>query len=97
MSERLGSVVDASEIGRSSYRKTRQNLLAASGFNGVGFAAATTGLVHPVYATVAMVLSVTAVLANTFAGQLLSGEGVNARFAVPDDESVRSGSDRATA
>jgi len=80
MGDRLGGVMDAHEIGRESYRKTRQNLGAAFAFNGVGVAAATTGLVHPVFAMIAMVLSVSAVLANSFAGQLLSGEGVNADF-----------------
>jgi len=34
----------------------------------------------------AMVLSVSAVLANSFGGQLLSGEGVNTEFAVVEDE-----------
>ena len=33
---------------------------------------------------IAMVLSVSAVLANSFAGRLLSGEGVNAEFAVEE-------------
>jgi heavy metal translocating P-type ATPase len=82
MGDRLGGVMDAHEIGRESYRKTRQNLGAAFAFNGIGVAAATTGLVHPVFAMVAMVLSVSAVLANSFAGQLLSGEGVNTDFTV---------------
>jgi len=82
MGDRLGGVMDAYEIGRESYRTTRQNLGMAFAFNGVGVAAATTGLVHPVFAMVAMVMSVSAVLANSFAGQLLSGEGVDAQFAV---------------
>ncbi|MFB6281577.1 MAG: heavy metal translocating P-type ATPase [Haloferacaceae archaeon] len=82
MGDRLGGVMDAHGIGRESYRTTRQNLAAAFAFNGIGVAAATTGLVHPVFAMIAMVLSVSAVLANSFAGQLLSGEGVNAGFAV---------------
>jgi heavy metal translocating P-type ATPase len=82
LGERLGGVMDAREIGRESYRKTRQNLAVAFSFNGVGVAAATTGLIHPVFAMLAMVLSVSAVLANSFAGQLLSGEGVDASFAV---------------
>ncbi|SEV79791.1 heavy metal translocating P-type ATPase [Natrinema salifodinae] len=85
--ERLGGVSDAYEIGRESYRKTKQNLAAAFAFNGLGVAAATTGLVHPVFAMIAMVLSVSAVLANSFAGQLLSGEGVNAAFAVRENRS----------
>ena len=83
--DRLGGVMDAHDVGRKSYRTTRQNLVAAFAFNGVGVAAATTGLVHPVFAMVAMVLSVSAVLMNSFAGQLLSGEGIDTEFAVEDD------------
>jgi hypothetical protein len=74
--------VDAYEIGEESYRKTQQNLVAAFSFNGIGVAAATTGLVHPVFAMIAMVLSVTAVLANSFAGQIASGDGITTDFAV---------------
>jgi heavy metal translocating P-type ATPase len=84
MGERLGGVMDAYEIGEESYRKTRQNLITAFSFNGIGVAAATTGLVHPIWAMIAMVLSVSAVLANSFAGQVLSGEGVNTDFTVED-------------
>ena len=93
MGNRLGGVMDAYEIGTSSYRKTKQNLIAAFSFNGIGVAAATTGLVHPVFAMIAMILSVSAVLANSFAGQLLSGEGINTDFTVeatePETEAVR--------
>ena len=85
MGDRLGGVMDAYEIAEESYRKTRQNLAAAFTFNGIGVAAATTGLVHPVFAMIAMVLSVSAVLANSFAGQLLSSEGINAAFTVEDE------------
>jgi Cu+-exporting ATPase len=69
--ERLTAVVDAFHIGRASYRKTVQNLALAFSFNGVGVPLATTGWVHPVWAMVAMAASVTAVLANSFAGRLL--------------------------
>ena len=96
MSDRLGGVMDAYEIGRESYRKTRQNLAAAFSFNGVGVAAATTGLVHPVFAMIAMVLSVSAVLANSFAGQLISGEGVNTDFSVEDENTGVVGGQDAT-
>jgi cation transport ATPase len=82
MGDRLGGVMDAYEIGKTSYSKTKQNLIAAFGFNGIGVSAATTGLVHPVFAMIAMVLSVTAVLANSFAGQLISGGGINTNFSV---------------
>ncbi|UPV76900.1 cation-translocating P-type ATPase (plasmid) [Halorussus limi] len=93
MGDRLGGVMDAYEIGTESYRKTRQNLTTAFAFNGIGVAAATTGLVHPVFAMLAMVLSVSAVLANSFAGQFLSGEGVNTEFALDKrtDDDVRDG------
>jgi heavy metal translocating P-type ATPase len=69
--ERLTAVLDAYHIGRSSYSKTVQNLILAFSFNGIGVPAAVTGLVHPVWAMVAMLLSVSAVLLNSFAGRLL--------------------------
>lgn len=81
MSDRLGSVVDAHEIGVSSYRKTKQNLVLAFSFNGIGVVAAVTGLVSPVWAMIAMISSVTAVLANSFGGTLLRGESLNTRYA----------------
>ncbi len=81
MSDRLGSVMDAHDIGVSSYRKTKQNLGLAFGFNGIGVVAAVTGLVSPVWAMIAMISSVTAVLANSFGGKLLRGEAINTRYA----------------
>jgi len=69
--ERLGAVVDAYHIGKASYRKTVQNLLLAFAFNGIGIPLAATGLVHPVWAMIAMAASVSTVLANSFAGRLL--------------------------
>jgi len=80
MSDRLGSVMDAHEIGVTSYRKTKQNLALAFSFNGVGVVAAVTGLVSPVWAMIAMISSVTAVLANSFGGNLLRGEALNTRY-----------------
>ena len=70
MSERLGAVIDAHEIGVRSYRRTKQNLALAFAFNGIGVPAAATGFVHPVWAMIAMVASVTTVLGNSFRGQL---------------------------
>jgi cation transport ATPase len=68
---RLTAVVEAFSIGRQSYRKTVQNLALAFSFNGIGVPLAVTGLVHPVWAMIAMAASVTTVLANSFAGKLL--------------------------
>jgi len=67
----LSAVVDAYHIGRTSYRKTVQNLALAFAFNGLGVPAAATGLVHPIWAMMAMVGSVSAVLLNSFGGRLL--------------------------
>ncbi len=69
--ERLEAVVDTYHIGQNSYRKTVQNLSLAFAFNGIGVPLAVTGLVHPIWAMAAMIASVTAVLTNSFAGQLL--------------------------
>jgi cation transport ATPase len=70
--ERLSAVLDAYEIGGKSYRKTVQNLWLAFLFNGVGVPLAATGMVHPVWAMIAMAASVSTVLLNSFGGRLLS-------------------------
>ncbi len=69
--ERLTAFVDAYHIAKRSFRKTVQNLSLALTFNGIGVPLATTGLVHPVWAMIAMVASVSTVLLNSFAGRLL--------------------------
>ncbi|MDQ7029999.1 MAG: cation transporter, partial [Ardenticatenia bacterium] len=51
--------------------KQLHNLVLAFAFNGVGVPLAVTGLVAPVWAMVAMILSVTAVLLNSFGGRLI--------------------------
>ncbi len=91
MGEGLGAVMDAYEIGVRSYRKTKQNLGLAFSFNGVGVPLAITGLVSPVWAMIAMISSVTAVLANSFGGRLLRGESIAKGFEAfggHDDEPV---------
>jgi heavy metal translocating P-type ATPase len=70
--ERLSAVADAWDIGRNSYARTKQNLGIAFAFNGVGIPAATTGLVHPVWAMAAMVASVSMVLLNSFGVRLFA-------------------------
>ncbi len=92
MSDRLGSVMDAHEIGISSYRKTKQNLVLAFSFNGIGVFAAVTGLISPVWAMIAMISSVTAVLANSFGGQLIRRESLNTRYESITQDSHRQGS-----
>ncbi len=84
---RLEGVSDAIAIGRTSYRKTVQNLTLAFAFNGVGIPLAATGVVHPIWAMVAMVASVSAVLANSFWGRLLgSADAAEAAAVAPREE-----------
>jgi len=69
--ERLTAAVDAYHIARRTYGKTVQNLVLAFSFNGIGVPLATTGLVMPVWAMIAMAASVTTVLLNSFWGRLI--------------------------
>ena len=69
--ERLTAAVDAYHIAHRTHGKTVQNLALAFSFNGIGVPLATTGLVMPVWAMVAMAASVMTVLANSFFGRLL--------------------------
>jgi heavy metal translocating P-type ATPase len=64
-SNRLSAVLTAREISRRSYGKTKQNVLLAFLFNGIGIPVATTGLVYPVWAMVAMAVSVTSIFVNS--------------------------------
>ncbi|MBI2216109.1 MAG: heavy metal translocating P-type ATPase [Candidatus Rokubacteria bacterium] len=69
--ERLTAAVDAYHIAHRTYGKTVQNLMLAFSFNGLGVPLATTGLVMPVWAMIAMAASVTTVLLNSFWGRLI--------------------------
>ncbi|MGH2703534.1 MAG: heavy metal translocating P-type ATPase [Actinomycetota bacterium] len=64
---RLDSVLEAREISARSYRKTKQNVFLAFLFNGIGIPLAATGLIYPVWAMVAMALSVTTIFLNSIA------------------------------
>jgi Cu+-exporting ATPase len=88
MGERLGAIMDAYHIGVSSYAKTKQNLALAFAFNGIGVPTAITGLLHPVWAMVAMVASVTTVLTNSFAGRLLQRAPLRGRGSEPGQRPV---------
>jgi Cu+-exporting ATPase len=65
----LTAILEAQTTSRSSYRRTRQNVALAFLFNGIGIPAATTGLVYPVWAMVAMALSVTTIFVNSLGGR----------------------------
>ncbi|MGI8793096.1 MAG: heavy metal translocating P-type ATPase, partial [Acidimicrobiales bacterium] len=61
----LGAVLAARDLSRSAYRRTRHNVALAFTFNGIGIPLATTGLVYPVWAMIAMAASVTAIFINS--------------------------------
>src|SRR5699024_1704370 len=65
----LRAILTAQQLSRSSYRRTRQNVALAFLFNGTGILVATTGLVYPVWAMVAMALSVTTIFVNSLGGR----------------------------
>lgn len=67
---RLTAVADARDIATESFRTTKQNLAVAFLFNGIGVPLAVTGLVGPAWAMLAMIASVSAILANSFGTRL---------------------------
>ncbi len=67
--EDLSAIITAREISRSSYRRTRQNVALAFLFNGIGIPLAATGLLYPVWAMIAMALSVTTIFVNSIGGR----------------------------
>ncbi len=68
LSNRLNALAEAREISSRSYRKMVQNVALAFLFNGIGIPIAATGLINPVWAMVAMAVSVTAIFFNSLWG-----------------------------
>src|SRR5260370_9079620 len=66
---RLDLIPKAREISRYSYRKMVQNVALAFCFNGIGIPVAATGLLHPVWAMVAMAVTVTAIFITSSWGR----------------------------
>ena len=69
LSNRLAALPLARRISRHSYTKMLQNVWLAFVFNGIGIPVAATGLVNPIWAMVAMAVSVTAIFLNSLWGQ----------------------------
>lgn len=67
---RLTAVVEARALAAASYGLTLRNVLLALGFNATGVFASLSGLVHPLWAMLAMAASLTVVLGNTLASRL---------------------------
>ena len=68
LSNRLSALAEAREISGRSYGKMVQNVALAFLFNGGGIPLAATGLIHPIWAMVAMAVSVTAIFINSLWG-----------------------------
>ncbi|AWN42608.1 heavy metal translocating P-type ATPase [Methylobacterium durans] len=69
LSNRLAALPLARRISHRSYAKMLQNVWLAFAFNGLGIPLAATGLVNPIWAMVAMAVSVTAIFLNSLWGQ----------------------------
>ncbi|MBK3403039.1 cation-translocating P-type ATPase [Methylorubrum populi] len=69
LSNRLAALPLARRISRRSYAKMLQNVWLAFAFNGLGIPVAATGLINPIWAMVAMAVSVTAIFLNSLWGQ----------------------------
>src|SRR5262249_13699887 len=69
LGQRLDLIAKARDISRYSYRKMVQNVSLAFLFNGIGIPLAATGLVHPVWAMVAIAVSVTGIFCNSLWGR----------------------------
>ena len=65
----VSALLSAREISRSSYRRVRHNVALAFLFNGIGIPLAATGLIYPVWAMIAMALSVTTIFVNSLGGR----------------------------
>ncbi len=63
--DEVAAVMDARDISDRCYRRTRGNVVLAFTFNGIGVPLATTGLIHPVWAMIAMATSVTTIFLNS--------------------------------
>lgn len=63
--EDVSTILDAHEVSTHSYGRTRGNVALAFTFNGIGIPIATTGLISPIWAMLAMVASVTAIFINS--------------------------------
>jgi len=65
LSNRLAALPVARQISSRSYRKMVQNVTLAFVFNGIGIPIAATGLIYPIWAMMAMAVSVTAIFINS--------------------------------
>lgn len=69
LNDRLRSVPLAHEISRTGYARVKRNVVLAFAFNGIGVPVAATGLIYPVWAMVAMAVSVTAIFIHSLWGR----------------------------
>jgi cation transport ATPase len=65
MGASLGGVIETLDLARRTFRIVRQNLFWAFGYNVVGMALAVTGVLNPIWAAAAMVLSSLSVIGNS--------------------------------
>ncbi len=69
--EKLSTILLSHGLASTSYNMTVRNVFLALSFNGVGILAAVSGLLHPVWAMLAMALSLSTVLAHTLFSRIV--------------------------
>ena len=72
--EKLTTILQSHSLATTSYKMTIRNVFLALVFNGVGILAAVTGLLHPVWAMLAMALSLSAVLVHTLFSRIIEDD-----------------------
>ncbi|UYG98168.1 heavy metal translocating P-type ATPase [Cytobacillus firmus] len=75
--EKLATILQSLELATTSYKMTIRNVFLALAFNGVGIFAAFTGLLHPVWAMLAMGLSLTTVLVHTLFSRIVKVDKID--------------------
>lgn len=72
--ERLVSVLQAQTLARTSYAMTVRNVFLALTLNGVGILVSLTGLLQPIWAMLAMALSLSTVLSHSLFSKLVTDD-----------------------
>jgi len=65
VSRSLGAVIETLDLARRTFRIVRQNLFWAFAYNAAGITLAMAGILNPILAAAAMVLSSLSVIANS--------------------------------
>ncbi len=80
LEDRLEAVLTALSLGKTTYRKIRENIFFAFIYNLLGFPIAASGMLHPLMAMGAMVASTLSIILNSFLIPRIVGRAVSSRY-----------------